>query len=52
MLLWIVIYSFFFSSDFIDEVQILFGELTFWTTVLFSAAVALGMSKFNIRRPF
>lgn len=43
MLLWIVIYSFFFSSDFIDEVQILFGELTFWTTVLFSCAVALGM---------
>jgi len=52
MLLWIVIYSFFFSSDFIDEVQILFGELTFWTTVLFSATVALGMFIFNLCRPF
>ncbi|KAE9393504.1 phospholipid-translocating P-type ATPase [Gymnopus androsaceus JB14] len=41
MLLWITVYSFFFSADFIDEVIILFGELTFWTTVIFSAAVAL-----------
>ncbi|KAJ8082391.1 phospholipid transporting ATPase [Marasmius tenuissimus] len=41
MLLWIVVYSFFFSSDFIDEVTILFGELTFWTTVVFATAVAL-----------
>jgi hypothetical protein len=44
MLLWILIYSFFASSDFVNEVIILFGELTFWTTVLFSAIVALGMS--------
>ncbi|KAJ3992228.1 phospholipid-transporting ATPase 1 [Lentinula boryana] len=41
MMLWITVYSFFFSSDFIDEVIILFGELTFWPTVIFSAAVAL-----------
>ncbi|KAF9042681.1 phospholipid-translocating P-type ATPase [Rhodocollybia butyracea] len=41
MMLWIVIYSFFFSADFINEVVILFGELTFWTTMIFSATVAL-----------
>ncbi|KAF5371423.1 hypothetical protein D9757_010009 [Collybiopsis confluens] len=41
MMLWITIYSFFFSADFIDEVIILFGELTFWTTVVFAATVAL-----------
>ncbi|KIK63428.1 hypothetical protein GYMLUDRAFT_41114 [Collybiopsis luxurians FD-317 M1] len=41
MMLWITIYSFFFSADFIDEVIILFGELTFWTTVVFTATVAL-----------
>jgi phospholipid-translocating ATPase len=41
MLLWITVYSFFLSADFVDEVIILFGELTFWTTVVFSAAVAL-----------
>ncbi|KAJ4469887.1 phospholipid-transporting ATPase 1 [Lentinula aciculospora] len=41
MMLWITVYSFFFSSDFINEVIILFGELTFWTTVIFSAVVAL-----------
>ena len=44
MLLWIVIYSFFLSSDFIDEVVILFGELTFWTTVVFTVTVALSKS--------
>jgi len=42
MLLWIVVFSFFFSADFIDEVQILFGGLTFWTTVLLTVGVALG----------
>ncbi|KAL0581269.1 phospholipid transporting ATPase [Marasmius crinis-equi] len=41
MLLWILVYSFFFSADFIDEVIILFGELTFWTTVVFATVVAL-----------
>lgn len=41
MLLWIVIYSF-FGSDFRDEVTVLFGELTFWTTVVISVVIALG----------
>ncbi|KAK7062688.1 phospholipid transporting ATPase [Paramarasmius palmivorus] len=41
MLLWILVFSFFFSADFIDEVIILFGEQTFWTTTIFAAAVAL-----------
>ncbi|KAJ8514613.1 hypothetical protein ONZ45_g7879 [Pleurotus djamor] len=41
MLLWIVVYSFFFSFDFIDEVIILFGTLTFWAVVLIAVAVAL-----------
>lgn len=41
MLLWILVYSFFFSSDFIDEFIVLFGEVTFWATVLISVAVAL-----------
>lgn len=44
MLLWIVVFSFFFSSDFIDEVIVLFGGLTFWTTVLISVLIALGGS--------
>lgn len=42
MLLWIVIYSFFLTKDFVDEVVILFGGITFWATVLLSASVALG----------
>lgn len=41
MLLWIVIYSFFESFDFIDEVQRLFGGVTFWAAVILSVAVAL-----------
>ncbi|KAF7313954.1 P-type phospholipid transporter [Mycena chlorophos] len=41
MMLWIVIYSFFLSSDFIDEFIVLFGELTFWTTVVLTSAIAL-----------
>ncbi|KAG2151660.1 uncharacterized protein EDB93DRAFT_1274319 [Suillus bovinus] len=48
MILWIVIYSFFpvntfFSNTdgFIDEVEILFSNVTFWTTVVFSVLVAL-----------
>jgi phospholipid-translocating ATPase len=45
MLMWIVVYSFFITSDFIDEVVILFGTLTFWATVFLSAAVALGKHK-------
>jgi magnesium-transporting ATPase (P-type) len=42
MIAWIVIYSFFESSDFNDEVTVLFGEVTFWATVLVSVSVALG----------
>ncbi|KAF8132618.1 hypothetical protein EV363DRAFT_1216395 [Boletus edulis] len=48
MLLWIVIYSYlpannFFSStgSFVYEVEILFSNITFWTTVVFSILVAL-----------
>jgi phospholipid-translocating ATPase len=41
MMAWIVIFSFFFSADFIDEVAVLFGELTFWTTVVLTSAIAL-----------
>lgn len=48
MLLWIVIYSFFQSNDFNDEVVILFGNIQFWATVLVSVVVALG----TIQRPF
>jgi hypothetical protein len=42
MMAWIVIFSFFFSVDFIDEVTVLFGELTFWTTVVVASFIALG----------
>ncbi|KAJ7489061.1 phospholipid-transporting ATPase 1 [Mycena latifolia] len=41
MMAWIVIFSFFFSADFIDEVTVLFGELTFWTTVIVASLIAL-----------
>jgi phospholipid-translocating ATPase len=44
MLLWIIIYSFFDSSDFNDEVVILFGNVPFWTSVVISVVVALGES--------
>ncbi|KAH7907450.1 hypothetical protein BJ138DRAFT_1160138 [Hygrophoropsis aurantiaca] len=49
MLLWIVIYSYlppdnFFSStaSFVDEVEVLFSNVIFWATVIFSVLVALG----------
>ena len=51
MLLWVVIYSYLpanniFSStgSFVDEVEILFTNVTFWVTVVFSVLVALGKS--------
>jgi len=44
MLLWIVIYSFFQSSDFNDEVVILFGNVPFWSSVVISIIIALGGS--------
>lgn len=42
MLLWILVYSFFMSADFVDEVLILFGGVQFWATVLMTALLALG----------
>jgi len=42
MLLWILIYSFFMSADFVNEVLILFGGVQFWATVLMTALLALG----------
>lgn len=41
MLLWIVIYSFFESSDFNNEVVILFGNVPFWACVVISVVIAL-----------
>ncbi|KAG8221446.1 hypothetical protein J3R82DRAFT_1642 [Butyriboletus roseoflavus] len=48
MLLWVVIYSYFpannfFSTtgSFVDEVEVLFSNVTFWATVVFSVMVAL-----------
>jgi phospholipid-translocating ATPase len=41
MLLWIVLYSFFESFDFTDEVQRLFGGVTFWASVGLAVAIAL-----------
>lgn len=49
MLTWIVVYSFLPSADFVDEVVILFGNITFWSTVFFSVLVALG-TLFRIER--
>lgn len=44
MVIWIIIYSFFESSDFNDEVTVLFGNVTFWATVIVSVVVSLGRS--------
>ncbi|KAI0266442.1 phospholipid-translocating P-type ATPase [Gloeopeniophorella convolvens] len=41
MLLWIVIYSFFESFDFVNEVELLYGGVTFWATVVLAVAIAL-----------
>ncbi|KAF9524901.1 phospholipid-transporting ATPase 1 [Crepidotus variabilis] len=41
MMIWIVIYSFFPSVDFIDEVMILFGTVTFWSTVGVTVCICL-----------
>lgn len=43
MLVWIAIYSAFESIDFVDEVVVLFGEVTFWASVLISVVIALGV---------
>lgn len=41
MFLWIVIYSFFPSSDFVDEVIVLCGQGIFWFSVIVSVVIAL-----------
>jgi hypothetical protein len=41
MMAWIIIYSFFESADFVYEVTVLFGGLTFWATVILAVALAL-----------
>lgn len=54
MMIWILVYSFFMSIDFVDEVLILFGGITFWATVVLTAAVALGeplARRLTIMRP-
>ena len=43
MMLWIVVFSFFPSNDFVDEVSILFGTIYFWASVLLAATICLGM---------
>lgn len=49
MVIWIIIYSFFESSDFNDEVTVLFGNVTFWATVIISVVVSLGRCFTRIR---
>ncbi|KZT06691.1 phospholipid-translocating P-type ATPase [Laetiporus sulphureus 93-53] len=41
MVLWVTVYSFFETFDFSDEVIVLFGEVSFWATVLVAVVVAL-----------
>jgi phospholipid-translocating ATPase len=41
MMIWIVIYSYFDSPDFVEEVTVLFGGVTFWAAVLLSVAISL-----------
>ncbi|KAJ3555310.1 hypothetical protein NM688_g2646 [Phlebia brevispora] len=41
MFAWITIYSFFESSDFVDEVIVLCGNGTFWFSVIISVVIAL-----------
>ncbi len=42
MVLWIVIYSFFPSNDFVDEIVVLCGSSLFWMTVGICVLIALG----------
>ena len=52
MLLWIIVYSFFSTPDFNEEVTILFGTMTFWSTVFLTATICLGttlISTTNLR---
>lgn len=43
MWVWVIVYSFFPSADFIDEAFILFGTVPFWTTVVLTVAICLGV---------
>ena len=51
MLLWIIVYSFFSTPDFNEEVTILFGTMTFWSTVFLTATICLGTT-FILERRF
>ena len=51
MLLWIIVYSFFSTPDFNEEVTILFGTMTFWSTVFLSATICLGTT-LNLHQNF
>jgi phospholipid-translocating ATPase len=42
MMLWIVVFSFFPSNDFVNEFLILFGTIYFWASVLLAATICLG----------
>jgi len=42
MMLWIVVFSFFPSDNFVGEVTILFGTIYFWASVLLAATICLG----------
>ena len=44
MFVWIVIYSFFPSSDFVQEVVVLCGEVIFWASVFVAVVIALSES--------
>jgi phospholipid-translocating ATPase len=51
MLLWVVAYSFIpvssiLPSNFVDEVLILFGTVSFWATVIVTVCICLGMLSF------
>lgn len=41
MVAWIIVYSFFDSPDFVDEVTVLFGGIAFWSAVVLSVVLAL-----------
>ena len=53
MLLWIVVYSFFLSNDFVDEAIVLLRTLTFWAAVLLTGIICLseffGQSRFILQ---
>lgn len=49
MIIYIAIYSLFDTVDFNDEVVVLYGEVTFWATVIMSFALCLGMFIYLLR---